>query len=129
MEPEGIEGDEGVLQEGLAEGASPVEEDELDAQLRAAGFTVGGESRVAAEEDGENDEDEEVDWERDQPDLEALRAEREEERRRIRDEMRERAVEEEDDETTMVNSASFAKRGKSTERWTKEETEFFFIVN
>lgn len=113
-----------------AEVAPPVEEDEADAELQAAGFTIADIPRPAAGDDQEEEEDQEsIDWDSHQPDIEALRAERDEERRRVREAMGERVVEEQDDETTMVNSITFSRRHGSSEKWTKEETEFFYMVS
>jgi len=125
----GLEDEEGNDEAAVEENmdvAPRADEDEADAELRAAGFLVS--SDVRPEDRGDEEEDEEIDWDMHQDDIEALRVQREEERRRIREEMGERAVEEQDDETTMVNAATFGKRQSVSERWTSEETEFFYMV-
>ena len=111
--------------------AAPPEIDEAEASLLAAGFTLADHPQLGVEDD-ENDEeiDEDIDWDVLQPDMNSLRADREEERRRIQEEMGQRVViEEEDNETRMVNSATFAKKHSAAERWTRGETEFFYMVS
>ena len=111
--------------------AAPAEIDEADAALLAAGFTLADHPQVGGEDDDNDEEiDEEIDWDSFQPDMNSLRADREEERRRIQEEMGQRVVvDEDDDETRMINSATFAKKHFAAERWTKGETEFFYTVS
>ena len=101
--------------------------DETDADLIAAGFRISNDvTHTAIEDDGEDEED--MDWDSHLPDIEALRAERLEERRRIREEMDGRVVEEQDDETVIVNANTFTRRQPLAEKWTEQETEFFYMV-
>ena len=106
---------------------------DLDALLRRGGFDLDAEDRLHADgdEDGENgdgDEEFRYDEDEDATNLADFRARQEEERRRILEGAQDREVEEDDNETRMINNASFSKKNTPNERWTTAETEFFFLV-
>ncbi|RXK36921.1 hypothetical protein M231_05823 [Tremella mesenterica] len=104
--------------EGVIEGGE--EGDEALAALARAGFNILAQER---EEGDEGDEEEDEDGNH----LEEWRERQEEQRRRLLEDTG-REVMEEDDETRMINSASFSKKHSSNERWLQWETEFFFQV-
>jgi transcription factor TFIIIB component B'' len=156
MLPEGEEGEEGVEQEerdgeeplflpeegeeGEGEGEWPQhpaeerhEEDEDMRELRAAGFTFRADDEPEPEEDdeaehyeGDYDHDQ---WHHDEDDeIAAARANIELSRRRVIERNEEREVVEEDEAGKMVNNASH-KKLRPNDKWTWEETEFFYMVS
>jgi transcription factor TFIIIB component B'' len=126
---------------GAGDDDEEVDENDPDAMLRAAGFTVeagaeGGEMEDGEQADGENggeneDEDEdaeEPDWGAMDMDAYAYHQDIEDRRRQIIEGTDSREVIEEDDETKMINSGTYGKIAK-IERWTAKETEMFYVVS
>lgn len=118
-------------EDGEAGPEEPHEEDEDMRELRAAGFTFRADDEREEYDEAEHDEGEydHDQWHHDEDDeIAAARANIELSRRRVIERNEEREVVEEDEAGKMVNNASH-KKLKPNDKWTWEETEFFYMVS
>lgn len=102
------------------------EGEEDEDTLAAAGLVVADQIE-GDEENAELEFDEDGNY---NFDIATFRANRDAQRRQIMEGNRDREVEEEDNETRLINSTSFAKgdKWKRSDKWTPVETDFFYAV-